>query len=326
MSNLMRRQHITNMPASETKPLIGMRGVSDNRSAKSDLHADIARYYDECFIDYRFAWLNTRNLAIHYGYWDESTRTHSESLLNMNKVMARRAGVGADDHVFDAGCGVGGSSIWLAENFGCRVTGVTLSANQVAHANTYAKERGVAHLVNFQRTDYCATPFPDGSFDVVWGLESICYAMDKNAFVAEAYRLLRDGGCLIVADGFARQTEFTPAQWQIFLKFLDGWSVPNLATPEQLVNHMTDQGFEEVSYRDITANVLPSAKRMHKISLLIYPLEKLLSWLKIRTKAQTGNYYAGLNQLQIFEQGMTQYGMLSAVKRARHRAITNQPA
>ncbi len=44
--------------------------------------------------------------------------------------MAEKAGVSSGDRVLDAGCGVGGSVIWLAKNYGCKATGITLSGNK----------------------------------------------------------------------------------------------------------------------------------------------------------------------------------------------------
>ena len=69
----------------------------------------IARYYRECWLDYRFFWINRKNLGMHFGYWDETTRTHAQSLLRTNEVMADAVDIGPGDRVLDAGCGVGGS-------------------------------------------------------------------------------------------------------------------------------------------------------------------------------------------------------------------------
>jgi ubiquinone/menaquinone biosynthesis C-methylase UbiE len=51
--------------------------------------------------------------------------------------------------------------------------------------------------------NYCATNFPNESFDIVWGCESICYADDKDQFIKEAWRLIKSPAAgLVVADGF----------------------------------------------------------------------------------------------------------------------------
>ena len=52
------------------------------------------------------------SLAIHYGYWDEKVRSFPQSLLRMNEVMMEAARIKSTDKVLDAGCGVGGSSIF----------------------------------------------------------------------------------------------------------------------------------------------------------------------------------------------------------------------
>ena len=115
---------------------------------------DVIRYYDECDVDYRLIWRNKENLALHYGYWDSKTRNHSESLLNMNRVLARIAKIRESDIVLDAGCGISGSSIWLAKIFGCKVVGITLSKKQVAMARNFAKQHDVANLVKFYQRDF----------------------------------------------------------------------------------------------------------------------------------------------------------------------------
>ncbi len=228
--------------------------VDHRTHVRDDLLSDIADYYDQSYWDYRTSWLNSKNLAIHYGYWSDSTQSHSDSLIEMNTVLANQLDLKPGDHVLDAGCGIGGSSIWLAENYGVKVTGITISPTQVEQANKNAKRRGVDHLVSFKLEDYTNTSFGDETFDHVWGLESICYALKKSDFVKEAYRVLKKGGCFAVADGFANKRELTKAEWKHVLKVLNGWSMPNMSMPSEFKSFMRDSGFTDIYYRDITEN------------------------------------------------------------------------
>jgi len=207
-----------------------------------NLNDDIVNYYDTCYWDYLFAWANTKNLALHYGYWDTHTKNHSESLLNMNKVLAESIQISGSDYILDAGCGLGGSAIWLAETYGAQVLGITLSKRQAEHATKFAARRGVSDRVKFEAADFCQTPFEDASFDVVWGLESVCYAIRKQDFIKEAYRLLRADGRLVIADGLRNKSQFTAKEWKLVVTCLNGWSVPNLATPNELLEYITDSG------------------------------------------------------------------------------------
>src|SRR5215813_12507551 len=96
-------------------------------------HTDaIIGYYDETWLDYRMLWLNPDNLAVHFGYTDSTTRSHTDALKNMNRVLADRVRIQPGERVLDAGCGVGGSSLWLARERGAEVVGITLAPSQVA--------------------------------------------------------------------------------------------------------------------------------------------------------------------------------------------------
>lgn len=299
----------------ESSSLIGLEPGKDYRTRQAEsLHQNIVRYYKECYWDYRTSWLDAQNLAIHYGYWDSDTQTHSQSLLHMNRLLADTAQIKPGERVLDAGCGIGGSSIWLAENRGAQVTGITLSPEQANMAHANAKRRKVAERTDFQIADYCATGFADGSFDVVWGLESVCYSLNKLDFIREAYRVLRPGGRLVTADGVALRRAYSPEEWEVIRICLDGWAVPNLALPADFCLQMEEAGFGNISYRDISANTLPSAKRMYYTALATYPMQKVMARLGLRSAAQSGNFYTALNQYRIFRDGMAGYGLFFAVK------------
>jgi len=90
---------------------------------------DIIRYYDYTTPFWKVFWHKGTN-AVHYGLWDDNTKSLQESLINTNKTLADIAQIGSKARVLDAGCGVGGSAIWLARNIGCHVVGITLSAKQ----------------------------------------------------------------------------------------------------------------------------------------------------------------------------------------------------
>lgn len=279
-----------------------------------DIRVDTAKHYDDCYWDYRTAWFDNENLALHYGYWDKNTKTHSQALLNKNRILAEIAGIKPEDHVLDAGCGIGGSSIWLAKHVGCRATGVTVSAKQVEHARRNAKRHGVTDKVDFHEADFCKTPFPDESFDVVWAVESSCYAIDKRDFFREAYRLLRKGGTLIACDGYTTRREFNEEEWRAVMDCLNGWAVPNLASVEEYQAGMEECGFRDVHITEATAETMPSSRRMYRIALWTYPMQLTMQWLGLRSKAQTANFKVALAQYKVFRDGLVRYCIFRAKK------------
>ena len=160
----------------------------------ANYHKNIVDYYEASENAYKDAWDLDKSMAIHYGYWDKTVKTFPQSLQRMNEVMAEAGHLKAGDVVLDAGCGVGGSSIFLASAIRCKVIGITLSEKQVERAKQNAIRKNITDHVAFKAMDYCNTGFPNESFDIVWGCESICYADNKEQFIKEAFRLLKPRG------------------------------------------------------------------------------------------------------------------------------------
>ena len=127
----------------------------------------VRHYYRECHVDYRIVWRLERNLFIHFGYFDEKCQKHAAALENMNREMLKRTSISASDRVLDAGCGVGGSSFWIAQQTRAVVTGVNIQPAQLALARAECARRGLSDQVNFEDRDYCDTGFDPGLFDVV---------------------------------------------------------------------------------------------------------------------------------------------------------------
>lgn len=274
----------------------------------------VIAYYDQTWLDYRLFWLNRRTLSVHFGYTDPTTRGHADALLNMNRVLADRAGIQPGTRVLDAGCGVGGSSLWLAQARDAIVVGITPVASQVARARRFAAMRKLGDQITFEQADYTNTPFPNASFDVVWALESLCHAPAKAAFYREAARLLRPGGRLVLAEYMRAARPLRAEGEQLLHQWLDGWAIPDLDTRAEHLAHAAAAGLADARIDDITAHTRPSLRRLYQLTRWAYPLAVTGRAVGIRSAIQHGNVIGSLCQYQALERGLWFYGMLSATK------------
>jgi tocopherol O-methyltransferase len=126
----------------------------------------IRNHYDIITPFYRLFW----GPHIHHGYW-ESDESSQRAQVQLTERLAKAASIAPASRVYDIGCGMGGSSVWLARNLGCQVTGVTLSPVQRLYASSAASLRGVKPRPKFMRADAEAVAFDQGSADVVWSIE-----------------------------------------------------------------------------------------------------------------------------------------------------------
>ncbi|HRO42899.1 MAG TPA: methyltransferase domain-containing protein [Flavipsychrobacter sp.] len=253
-----------------------------NLSQRSYSKKEIAKYYDLSEVHYRLFWNLNQSKALHYGYWDATTKNLHEALVNSNKILSERASITPNDVVLDAGCGVGGSTVWLAKNIGCKATGITLSEKQAKQASEYARKEQLDHLANFEVKDYTNTGYPQENFSVVWAMETVCHAEDKSDFLREAFRVLKPGGRLIVADFFKKKSLVGKDAQQI-KDWANGWAVTDYATREEFEKKLKEEGFGNVRIEDATQAVMPSIKKLYRAYLLGVVPSKLYNFFNRKT-------------------------------------------
>jgi tocopherol O-methyltransferase len=293
--------------------MVSMADVASN-VAGVDLIDSIIRYYDDTIFDYSSLWAWGREPALHYGYYDENCRHHPSAVANANATLAKFASVRPESKVLDAGCGRGGSCFWLAEKLGARPVGVNLVPSQVEYAREKANRRGLSDQIEFRLADYTNTPFETESFDVVWALESLCHCATKAQFYSEAFRLLRPGGRLVVAEYMLTHDDLPPADQRLVADWLSGWSIPSLDTEAQHKDNAAFVGFAPVSVYDWTSRMRRSSLRLYCLAVICHWLSVLLNKAGLRTDVAHGNLLSAKYQYEALRKNLWHYKILVATK------------
>ena len=120
--------------------------------------------------------------------------------LTLTERLGEMLQLSADDRVLDAACGKGATAIFLAERFGCEVTGIDYSEANVRDAVKQAGERGLARTVRFRRGDAEKLPVADGATTAVICECSFCTFPSKEDAAHEFARVLVPGGKVGISD------------------------------------------------------------------------------------------------------------------------------
>jgi tocopherol O-methyltransferase len=239
---------------------------------------------------------------------------HEAAQTRMTEVCARAVGLSSGERLLDAGCGVGGTDLWLASHFGVKVIGINVQPAHLDEARRTVVGCAARDLVTFSAQDFTQMAVLDEVIDVVWGLESICHCADKIDFMKEAHRVLRSGGRLMVADFFLRRDEMPPDQARRIGTWTDGWALPGLASIDGFHADLTAAGFRDVRFRDVGTNIRPSSERLYKASLIAQPISAALERIGARSAVQGRNVRASFEQYRAFRDGAWTYGIFVAVK------------
>lgn len=273
----------------------------------------VKNYYTASTEDYLRWYESDWHHHMHYGF-ERDLPPGGNPTENLVRYMAERVDLKPGERVLDSGCGVGGSSIWLAQQRDCSCVSLNIMESQLRLVARYAQRHAVRHLVEPVNANFLQTPFFDNSFDVVWAVESFDHAPDKGAWVKEKFRLLRPGGRLIVADGFRAEQEFLGKNKDAYECFLRGWAVPHLARPSEFWQDLATAGFQQVVDEDITSDVMPHAQAIFRFGLLFVPLRWMGQKLGITSAEKMGNALATWHQYTTLKRGLWTYRIVTAVK------------
>ncbi|HEY9875567.1 MAG TPA: methyltransferase domain-containing protein [Candidatus Obscuribacterales bacterium] len=219
------------------------------------------------------------------------------------------------EKILDVGCGIGGSSLYLAQKFNASAIGITLSPVQAARATERAQEAGLSTKAQFQVADALDMPFPDNSFDLVWSLESGEHMPDKTKFLQECYRVLKPGGTFIMVtwchrpiDGVAGQLSADEQKHleEIYRVYCLPYVI-SLPEYEAIARHLCFQNIRTADWSDAVApfwdDVIGSAFNLSAIlGLLSSGWTTIQAALSLRLMSQG------------YQRGLIKFGLLCGTK------------
>ncbi len=181
--------------------------------------------------------------------------------LEATADMADQLRVTPADHLLDVGSGIGGPARYMANRFGCRVTGIDLTAafcDVARHLNTVLR---LEDLVAIEQGDAVAMPFADASFDGAYSMNVSMNIADKAGLYRALARVLKPGGWLVLS-------EMTKGPGEA-LAYPTPWAktaaTSFLTTEDEILDGLTAAGFVVTARRDLTQEAEEYGKRSRAV-------------------------------------------------------------
>ncbi|RDW80903.1 hypothetical protein BP5796_05601 [Coleophoma crateriformis] len=201
---------------------------------------------------------------IHHGYFLTPEDTKEKAQLQLIELLLQKSQVAKGSTVLDVGCGIGGTSRYLAREHGCQVIGITISGRQVELAQKLSLDvpgakkaadesieigdnGGSVRFVELdaeKMADFFDLTKEDKAFDAVWISEAMSHLPDKELFFRNAELLLKKGGKLVIADWFKNEGLGEKEMEADIKPIEDGMLLPPLCTQADYVKYAEKAGLQ----------------------------------------------------------------------------------
>lgn len=232
----------------------------------AELKTGIAKFYDES----SSIWLSVWGEDMHHGYYpsDEFKDHKQAQLLMINKSL--EFGFNGDPalvpvkSLVDVGCGVGGSSRYMASTLFKEASGrgISLSPYQIKRANEFTADANLSDRLEYQVADAMAMPFASDSFDLTWSMESGEHMPNKEKFLNELFRVTAPGGRILIVTWCHRElnegeTALTEKELRLLAKINKAYYLPEWVPASTYLKHAHTLGLEDIRQDDWTQYVAP---------------------------------------------------------------------
>lgn len=177
----------------------------DSSQEISDFYALIRDYWG----DLSSVGANERSCMLNFGFWPEGVASlHEAQSAFLDRILLDIPQLPPGQRGLEIGCGIGGISInVLLRRPDVHMTALDIAESQLTLARGNAARYGVQDRLEGTAGNSMDLPLGDAQFDFTLCIESSFHYDDKERFLREAFRTLKPGGVMVLADITCKRVE-----------------------------------------------------------------------------------------------------------------------
>jgi ubiquinone/menaquinone biosynthesis C-methylase UbiE len=249
---------------------------------------------------------------LNFGLW-EPGMDYLAAAENLVLMLGRKLGLDAGSRLLDVAVGMGPQDILLHKTFGCDIDAVDATWKHLPHFQRRIDQAGFHGRVRPHHGDATQLPFEAGIFTHALCVEGAEHFHTREKFLREAFRTLKPGGKIVLAD---YAMTFLPTTW--FKKFVVDmtaklWHVPkeNYETVASFKTRLEACGFTDVHVETVGAKTIPPYVAEARTKESQAAQSKIRGWLVTKLAWWVDEFL-----LQAFNRGLIEYVIVEGTKAA----------
>lgn len=259
----------------------------------------VNKYYQKSFWAYKL--FNSNQGLIHFALSDDYY-VKSDDYFGLTKIVENEISKISARKVLELASGKGANSIYLGQKFPeVDFMGIDLGQSSLIDA------KKVKNYIHEQGDYHDLSKFEDGSFDLIFVIEALCYSQKKHIVMKEAFKKLKKDGVFIIADGYRVGENFSAGEDKARKLVERGMALNEIENKNVIVYNAKKLGFK-IKEIDVTEKIIPTAEKFEFLArgFFKFPVfAKLIT--KIFSEDFSKNSLSGLFLNMLLERGVAGY-------------------
>lgn len=219
------------------------KNINSEQGSKRNIlaHYDIGNDLYQGFLD--------TSMQYSSAIYNDKAQSLSQAQINKMKTICERLSLTANDHVIEVGTGWGGLAIYMAKNYGCKVTTTTISDAQFDYAQKQVNELGLEDKITLLKQDYRKL---SGQYDKLVSIEMIEAVGHEflPTFFSTCSNLLKPSGKMLIQSITIADTRYE--QYRKGVDFIQkyifpGGCLPSIAEMSRHFEKSTDMVIHQIN-------------------------------------------------------------------------------